>query len=99
MNDENLLRRIEALEGEMRALKSSYTIPLQVDQALQGRGFVKNAAINLILTLSGIVQVASGALSAIVGLGGTNVFYVSSTSGGPVTTKLTYNNGILTSDV
>jgi len=45
-----------------------------------------------------VIGQGSGAVSTIVGLAGTKVYYVSDTSGGAVTRKLTYQDGILISE-
>lgn len=49
-------------------------------------------------TLTGILKGnGTSAFTAIVPLSGTNVYYVSDSSGGAVTRKLTFTNGVLTS--
>jgi hypothetical protein len=48
--------------------------------------------------LSGIAKLTSGVVSAITPLAGTKVYYVSDSSGGAVDRKLTFTDGILTSE-
>lgn len=44
MNNEQLLKRIEALEAEIKKLRSSSTIPLEVDRAFRERfGIISGA--------------------------------------------------------
>lgn len=44
MNDNELFARVEALEQAMADLHSGNTIPLWLDQALTGRGFLKSTS-------------------------------------------------------
>lgn len=41
MNNEQLLKRIEQLEREIQSLKTSQSIPFDIDRAFEGRGFLK----------------------------------------------------------
>jgi hypothetical protein len=80
---ESLIKRVKTIEDKISQQESGNTLPLKLDQALTGRGYVKNSAAVTALTKA---------------LPGTNIFYVSSTSGGSPTVKLTFINGILTAD-
>lgn len=62
-------------------MESSSSIPLNIDRSLVGRGFVKGTSY----------------FAGITPLTGAKVYYVADSSGGAVTRKLTFTNGILTS--
>ena len=49
-------------------------------------------------TLAGILKGTAGAVSSITPLAGTKIYYVSDTSGGAVTRKLTFTDGVLTAE-
>lgn len=90
--------RIAKLESEVAALRtlleqqqSANSIPLAMEQALIGRGFSK------IGSLTGILRSIGTVLSAIAPKTGVNTYYVAAGSGGPVTTAITFTNGVLTS--
>jgi hypothetical protein len=70
--------RIEALEQKLSDQESANTIPLKLDQALQGRGFVKDKTL-----AENLANNASG------------TYYVATSSGGAVTHKIVFSNGIL----
>jgi hypothetical protein len=90
MNPEDIITRIEALEQVVRDLQSGNSIPLWLDQALVGRGFLK-------AFLTGIIQGnGKAALTAIIPLSGIKTYYVSDSNGGTVNRKLTFTNGVLT---
>ncbi|HYD92189.1 MAG TPA: hypothetical protein VEA37_11970 [Flavobacterium sp.] len=72
---QNLIERIEALEGQIKPQVISY-LP-------KGPNY-------RILELEGVVN---------AGLSGTNVYYVSDSSGGAVNRKLTFTDGILTAQI
>lgn len=92
----------------MDGLKSFTTIPFDVDGAFRNRlGIIEikssidviNETIVALNALNGILEGDGlGGFSATEPLSGTKVYYVSDSSGGLVTRKLTFINGILTSE-
>lgn len=88
MSDEQILqlfKKVAELDSYIKSQQSSTTIPLALDQALQGRGFIKNTSL-------------SSLFSTVSPLLGTKTYYVSDSSGGTVNRKLTFKNGILISE-
>lgn len=57
--NELMQKQIDDLRSEIDSLKSSTKIPLAIDQALQGRGFVKAIGVQGVPTSSGTVGVAN----------------------------------------
>jgi hypothetical protein len=91
MNDD-LKKEIEELKVWKTQMENSSTIPLFVDQAFTGRGYIK-------LISTGILQGnADKTISGITPLSGTKTYYVSDTVGGTVNRKLAFYNGILISE-
>ena len=108
--DNQLEKRIKELEDFIANLKASSKIPLAVDFAFRERflgDLVSTANILTVPkggtgvgTLTGIVKGnGTGVFNAIVPLAGAKVYYVSDTSGGAVNRKLSFSNGILTSEI
>ncbi len=105
--DNKIMEELARLKADFLELKKSYemlmssnTIPIQVDQAFQGRGFAKSTQLSTLATLlalSGIVKVTAGALSGIAGVSGS--FYVANSSGGSPTHLVTVTNGVIVSIV
>lgn len=84
MNEQiqQLEQRISELEQIIKNLQSANTLPINIERALTGRGFVKiKPPVN-----KNIVQVPNTATA-----------WVASSSGGTTTTKLIFTDGILTS--
>jgi len=93
MNEIELLKReIEDLKRWKASMEASHSLPLNVDQAISGRGFLK------VITATGILKATGGLLSGISPLSGTKVYYVADISGGTVNRKLTFSDGILISE-
>ncbi len=90
---EELQRQITELTNRMNALEDYSRIPLATENALLARGFTKNGFPNL----TGIV-LANGASAptAITPLAGSSTVFVAATSGGGVTTAITFTNGVRT---
>lgn len=88
--------QLNDLQRKIDNFYNSSTIDRNVETALTERfGFDKTN----IATLTGILVGAnSSKLTAVVPLSGTKVYYVSDSSGGAVTRKLTFTSGILTSE-
>lgn len=81
------------------SLMSSATLPYDFDSAIRDR-FNLNIVVSLasaLTGLSGILKVDNGVFTTITPLSGTKVYYVSDSSGGLVNRKLTFTNGVLTS--
>ena len=108
MNPQEKLQLEELLEWK-KNLESSHSIPLNIDQSFRSRfGSTDLNAIGLlgvanggtgVATLTGILKGnGTSAFTAIVSLAGTKVYYVADSSGGAVTRKLTFSDGILTSE-
>lgn len=89
--NEQLIRQIVGEEIQ-KILGNSFSVPLDVDRALRARGFLNS------LTLTGIVRATSGTLSAITPLSGSKQYFVSDSNGGATDRRLTFNNGVLTSE-
>lgn len=108
MNETELLKQqIVELLNWKKQMEASFSIPLNIDQALTGRGFVKSNGnpLNVVSggtgtnSLTGILKGnGTSAFTTITPLSGVKVYYVSDSSGGAVTRKLTFNSGILTSE-
>lgn len=97
MNEQELrIKKLEEQVGELTkklsSLGNSVTLPLEVDRAFVARGFSKFGS------LTGILKSAGTLVTAIVPLAGTKTYYVSDTSEGLVNRRLTFSNGILTSE-
>ncbi len=110
MNELDLLKqRILILEKFISDLQSSHSIPLSIDQAFRDRFLSDTLTTSTALpvasggtgatTLTGILK-GNGisAFTAITQLAGTKVYYVADSSGGAVTRKLTFTDGILTAE-
>lgn len=104
--ENDLEKRIEELEAWKKSLEDANTIPLNIDQAFRAR-FNDSGLIALPVanggtgatTLTGILKGnGTSAITAIVPLSGAKVYYVADSSGGAVTRKLTFTNGVLTSE-
>ena len=54
--------------------------------------------VNTIASDTVVIGQGAGAISTITGLAGTKIYYVSDTSGGAVTRKLTFDRGVLISE-
>ena len=86
-------------------MESAVTIPLKVDQALQGRGFLKGLLGGILSvkkggtgsgSLSGILKGnGTAAITSIAGVSGS--FYAANSSGGSPTHLVTVTNGVITS--
>lgn len=105
MNEE-LKKRIEALENWKSQLESSHSIPLNIDQAFRDR-FAASGLTTLAVadggtgatTLTGILKGnGTSPITTITPLAGTKVYYVADSSGGAVTRKLTFTDGVLTAE-
>jgi len=100
---ESLQNQINTLQTELNLLKSSTTIPKDVDSAFRARFKINDTltAVSTINSLNGldgyILGDATGSYSATIPLSGVRIYYVSDTSGGLTTRKLTFTDGILTS--
>lgn len=91
-----------------RSLEMSSTFPLRVDQALQGRGFLRQGGEFITAvenggtgsdSLTGILKGnGNNPFTVIVPLAGTKQYYVADSSGGTVNRRLTFLNGVLTSE-
>lgn len=99
--------QIDALKKELEALKSSFTFPRSIEVAIRERIGLDSVNGTLTVSLGGtgastltgiLLGNGTSAITAIVPLSGTKVYYVSDTSGGAVTRKLTFTNGVLTSE-
>jgi len=91
---EDLQKQINELKAILEALNSANSIPLKIDQALVGRGFIKTIKLTGILKANG-----NSPLTAITPLSGTKIYYVADSSGGSTTRKLTFVNGVLTAEI
>ena len=107
MNEtEKLKERIKKLEDFIQSLQASNTIPLGVDQAFRDR--FRGSGLTTItvseggtgaITLTGILKGnGTSAITAITQLAGTKTYYVADSSGGAVTRKLTFTDGVLTAE-
>jgi len=56
MDNADLLRRVTALEDELKSLRQSSTIPYEIDSAFKGRGFLKDEN----LMISGSATIGPG---------------------------------------
>lgn len=104
MDLQALQNRITELENWKSQLEASHSIPLNVDQAFGGRGFIKLTPNQLVAFLSlfgitGVISTNGTTFSATTPLAGTKIYYVANSSGGAVTRKLTFTGGILTAEV
>lgn len=105
MNND-LLKRVEKIEAWMKSLEDASLIPLNVDLAFRAR-FSDSALVALPVpsggtgatSLSGVLK-GNGAspITGISNLTGSKVYYVSDSSGGAVTRKLTFTDGVLTNE-
>jgi len=103
-----LQERVRKLEEFIRNLQSGHSIPLYLDQALQGRGFIKRGSSEIFTvseggtgasTLTGILKGnGTSAFTAIAPLAGAKSYWVSDTLTGPITRNLKFTNGILTAE-
>lgn len=113
MNEQitQLQREVEDLKAFVESLKSSFSIPLEVDQAIRERFSRSNSGLLTLVvadggtgaaSLSGILKGnGTSAFTVITPLnlgGASTVYYVADSSGGAVTRKLTFSNGILISE-
>lgn len=108
MNEiEDLKRRIAELEKTIADMQFSSSIPLNFEQAMLGRGFIKTGSTTVFTvpqggtgatTLTGILKGnGTTAITAIAPLSGANTYYAAPSSGGSPTVGLNFNNGILVS--
>lgn|SRR3990167_4277638 len=107
MNEElqQLKRELEELKAWKRNFELGHSIPLNIDQALVGRGFRKFTGGLTVsdggtgaTTLTGILRGnGTSAITAVTPLSGVQSYYVADSSGGVVTRKLTFTDGVLTS--
>ena len=109
MNEFEILKQeLRELQDWKKSMESSNSIPLNVDQAFRDRfGNTDLNAIGILsvpnggtgaATLTGsLVGNGVGAITTITPLSGTKVYYVADSSGGAVNRKLTFSDGILTS--
>ena len=96
-------KQLTAVINFMNGLKNFSTIDKEVDASFRGRFNLdkveENAAV--ILELQGLDGIISsdgdGNFSATQPLSGTRVYYVSDSNGGIINRKLTFTDGILTS--
>lgn len=98
----NLKRELEELKAWKRSLEASHSVPLPFYQAMLGRFFGTAFSVEKggtgATTLTGIVKGnGTSAFTAIVPLSGVQSYYVADASGGAVTRKLTFTDGVLTS--
>ena len=99
------LRRLEAVEAFMKDRKRQQIVApldsLSVQILQSGRGTTVSVGQGGTgaVTLTGILKGnGTSAFTAISPLAGTKVYYVSDSSGGAVTRKLTFTDGILTAE-
>lgn len=99
---EKIVSDVNQLNSDWELLQASATIPYEVDQAFRDRLGLGAGGIGSLLALNSLIGIlkgdGAGGFSAIVPLSGTKVYYVSDSSGGAVTRKLTFTNGILTAE-
>lgn len=108
-----LEEELEDIKNWKKLLEAAHSIPLNIDQAFKSRFIVplqtSFSSFDGVLTvpqggtgattLTGILLgVGTSTITAVVPLSGSKVYYVSDTSGGPVTRKLTFTSGVLTSE-
>ena len=104
MEIEILKERIQVLEDFIKSLANYSSIPLEIDQAFRKRfGIVSlNTVINGgtgVATITGILK-GNGIspFTSITPLAGSKIYYVADSSGGAVTRKLSFTDGVLTSE-
>lgn len=85
-----LQNQVAMLMEWKRQMESSSTFPLNIQQALMGRGFVAG-----LTPLTGIVK-ANGLNAATAIVGASESVYVASTNGGAVSRNVVVTNGIVT---
>ena len=94
---QQLYKEINDLKMRLDQFSRSSTVDRDVETALSERFSLQTVDRTNITALLGILQgTGSSTLTSIVPLTGTKVYYVSDSSGGAVTRKLTFTNGILT---
>lgn len=104
MDINQLNQQIQDLAVQISALKAGYSIPPEVIEAIKNRlGISTGSGLSVSLggtgtnTLTGILKGnGTSAITTVTPLAGTKTCFVSLTSGGAVTTQLTFTDGILT---
>lgn len=87
---QQLQMQVDAIQKKIDNLYRSSSLERPVENSIRERFFANLNGI--------IISNTSGILTAITPLIGTKVYYVSDTSGGAVTRKLTFKNGVLISE-
>lgn len=90
MNNEQLIARVIELERFVALLQTTATFPLPIQRALESQGFFRQFSplgTGVLYSTSGVIAPVTGASSG---------FYVSLSSGGPVTHFAQATNGIIT---
>lgn len=97
---DNINKQIEKLTQSIDNLSKSSSFPRDTETAIRERlqYTTIQSFITTLSSLTGILKASSGVLSAVTPLSGTKVYYVADTSGGAVTRKLTFSNGVLISE-
>ena len=95
------LQLLYELRDRIDELSLATGIPDDVESAFRSRlNLTDNVGLNTLLALTGVLYGNGvGGFSAVAPLSGTHVYYVSDSSAGPVTRKLTFQDGILISQV
>lgn len=89
MNEEQIRQIVQ--DEITKFLGDTRLIPIEVENALKSRGFLKGI-------VTGIIKATIGQdVSAISPLAGNSTVYVATSSGGAVTTAITFQDGIRTS--
>lgn len=103
-----LEKRIAELEDKLSKYEAATTIPFNVEAAFKRRLRVDSvfsaldAVGDFMLAITagiGLISYTGSAFQFQNFLSGTKTYYVSDTSGGAVTRKLTFTNGVLTAEV
>lgn len=97
--------QIQQMQDFILSLQNTTTIPQEVDVAFKDRLQIEAlilaySSIQALLTTAGVLAGdGTGGFTGTVPLAGTKVYYVANSSGGAVTRKLTFTNGILVAEV
>ena len=94
-------RQLKELLEWKKNMESSHSIPLNIDQSINGRFFGTGFSVSKggtgASSLTGILKGnGTSAFTAIVPKSGSGTFYVALSSGGVVTTKVDWTDGIIT---
>lgn len=95
------LQLLQEIKERLDELSIATGIPDDVESAFRFRlGLTGNVGLNTLLALTGVLYGdGNGGFTATSPLSGTHAYYVSDSSGGAVTRKLTFTDGVLTSQV